>query len=117
MLNNLCPHNRKHVTEKTFIKTREWVRIAPPQKIGRLGLSNKDNVYAIDSEGNIEDHVGVVLDANLKKNVKCKFPDAKSPEGVKKSFLRVAPKEGANDLCPHDIAILSSWFMRGCPHA
>ena len=87
-------HYRKHVTEKTFIKTSEWVRIAPPQKIGRLGLSNKDNVYAIDSEGNIEDHVGVVLDANLKKGIKCIFPDSKDPEFVSRKYLRLAPITG-----------------------
>ena len=56
---------------KTFFETKDWVQIGVPRKIGHLGLSKEENVFAIEegTDGNFSAHAGCVLDANLKKGV------------------------------------------------
>ena len=89
------------ITERTFFSAEKWQQVRPPQKIPRSrGLQNGDNVYVLQTEksgvsvNGFCPHVGVVLDANLKKGIKCIFPDSKDPEFVSRKYLRLAPITG-----------------------
>jgi len=66
-----CSH-ASNVKQKKFFKTSQWIKIGLPKKIGRLGLSKGDNVFALEegADNGFSKHVGTVLDANLKKGVR-----------------------------------------------
>ena len=60
-----CRENFK-IQQKSRISTKELQKLAPGTKYGRrVSPSNGDFVYVIDCQ-----HVGFVLDANLKSGVK-----------------------------------------------